>query len=199
MGAMLDQTFFAMTSSFRAILSVADSFGRLRSMMGHMWTSFALFKAINWLLRKLMSILRIYDNQNAQDEETLNTAFSNVLGNEGLNQSNPSKWPIAVFLGIIVSAPYIVYKLFAQNIEESLAGNADLDGNLVFRRVPATYSFSAKNEHEISFVAGEMLSIYPDEIQQRNGLVRTGWVLAKNNKGQKGVIPVNYLFENKSG
>ena len=41
---MLDNTFFAMTSSFRAILGVAENFGRLRTMFGHIWYSVNIFR-----------------------------------------------------------------------------------------------------------------------------------------------------------
>lgn len=50
--AMLDSTFFALTSSFRAILGVAANFGRLRSVFGQVWSTFALVRGITWLYRK---------------------------------------------------------------------------------------------------------------------------------------------------
>jgi peroxin-13 len=49
---MLDSTFFALTSSFRAILGVAANFGRLRSVFSQFWMSFALFRGLNWMFRK---------------------------------------------------------------------------------------------------------------------------------------------------
>lgn len=50
--AMLDSTFFALTSSFRAILGVAANFGRLRGVFAKFWSTFALVRAITWLYRK---------------------------------------------------------------------------------------------------------------------------------------------------
>lgn len=41
---MVDNTFFAMTSSFRAVLSVAENFGKLRTMFGHIWYSVNIFR-----------------------------------------------------------------------------------------------------------------------------------------------------------
>lgn len=41
---MVDNTFFAMTSSFRAVLSVAENFGRLRTLFGHIWYSVNIFR-----------------------------------------------------------------------------------------------------------------------------------------------------------
>lgn len=49
---MLDSTFFALTSSFRAILGVAANFGRLRSVFAQVWSTFALVRGITWLYRK---------------------------------------------------------------------------------------------------------------------------------------------------
>lgn len=50
--AMLDSTFFAITSSFRAILGVAANFGRLRGVFAQFWTTFALFRGLSWLYKK---------------------------------------------------------------------------------------------------------------------------------------------------
>lgn len=50
--SMLDSTFFALTSSFRAILGVAANFGRLRGVFSQFWHTFALFRGITWLYRK---------------------------------------------------------------------------------------------------------------------------------------------------
>ena len=49
---MLDSTFFAMTSSFRAVLGVAANFGRLRGVFSQLWSTFALIRSIQWLYRK---------------------------------------------------------------------------------------------------------------------------------------------------
>jgi len=50
--SMLDSTFFALTSSFRAILGVAANFGRLRSVFSQFWASFAIFRGLKWIYRK---------------------------------------------------------------------------------------------------------------------------------------------------
>lgn len=50
--AMLDSTFFALTSSFRAVLGVAANFGRLRGVFAQFWSTFALFRGMTWLYRK---------------------------------------------------------------------------------------------------------------------------------------------------
>lgn len=50
--AMLDSTFFALTSSFRAILGVAANVGQLRGVFAQFWSTFALIRGVNWLYRK---------------------------------------------------------------------------------------------------------------------------------------------------
>lgn len=55
--AMLDNTFFAMTSSFRAVLSVAENFGRLRSVFGHVWYTINIFRLFSWFYRKCLQLL----------------------------------------------------------------------------------------------------------------------------------------------
>lgn len=50
--AMLDSTFFAITSSFRAILGVAANFGRLRGVFAQFWSTFAILRGLSWLYKK---------------------------------------------------------------------------------------------------------------------------------------------------
>lgn len=50
--AMLDSTFFALTSSFRAILGVAANFGRLRGVFAQFWSTFAILRGITYLYKK---------------------------------------------------------------------------------------------------------------------------------------------------
>lgn len=50
--AMLDSTFFALTSSFRAILGVAANVGQLRGVFAQFWSTFALIRGVTWLYRK---------------------------------------------------------------------------------------------------------------------------------------------------
>lgn len=50
--SMLDSTFFALTSSFRAILGVAANFGRLRGVFAQFWSTFAILRGLSWIYRK---------------------------------------------------------------------------------------------------------------------------------------------------
>ena len=50
---MLESTFFAMTSSFRAIIGVAENVGRVKTMFGELLNAFALIRLVKWLYRKI--------------------------------------------------------------------------------------------------------------------------------------------------
>lgn len=57
---MLESTFFAMTSSFRAILGVAENMGKLRTMLRQLLSSFALIRFVKWLYYKVKYIIGNY-------------------------------------------------------------------------------------------------------------------------------------------
>lgn len=106
MAMMLDNTFFAMTSSFRAVLSVAENFGRLRTMFGHIWYSINIFRFLNWLYRKMLRLMGF-----KVASSTASAAWKEAAG--GVSPPPPggpagSSWPTLAFLGVLVSAPYII-------------------------------------------------------------------------------------------
>lgn len=107
MAMMLDNTFFAMTSSFRAILSVAENFGRLKNMFGHIWYSVNVFRFFNWLLRKIRQKLGF-----KVPPSTSSLAWKEAVhgGGAAASPAGGSSWPTLAFLGVLVSAPYIISK-----------------------------------------------------------------------------------------
>ena len=103
---MLDNTFFAMTSSFRAVLSVAENFGRLRSMFGHIWYSINIFRLFSWLYRKLMWLMG-----RKVPSTDVSIAWKQAANGAPPSAAAPgSSWPTLAFLGVLVSAPYIISK-----------------------------------------------------------------------------------------
>lgn len=106
---MMDSTFFAITSSFRAVLGIADNIGQLRSMFSQIWSSFALFRLISWIYRKVLSLFGIkvgLTGGNKAWEQAINGGVpESPSGPKGHN------WPIFLFLGIILSAPYLISKM----------------------------------------------------------------------------------------
>lgn len=127
---MLDNTFFAMTSSFRAVLSVADNFGRLRTMFGHIWYSVSLFRFFNWLYRKFMRLLGMKVPESAK-ATAWNEAANAVSGGVAPPAPGGSSWPTLAFFGIIIGAPYLISKLLPKYEGNSLKEtNARRENNL---------------------------------------------------------------------
>ena len=54
MTMLLESTYFALTNSFRAILNVAESIGKLRSILNQLFSTFALIRFLKWLYRKIV-------------------------------------------------------------------------------------------------------------------------------------------------
>lgn len=103
---MLDNTFFAMTSSFRAVLNVAENFGRLRSVFGQIWYSINLFRLFKWIYRKMMMFMgyKVPESTGKAWEEA-------AIGIQPDTPPGGSNWSTLAFLGILISAPYIIRKL----------------------------------------------------------------------------------------
>jgi peroxin-13 len=51
---MLESTFFAIHSSFRAVLGVAENFGRMRGMLAQVFSALTIFKAVRWAYHQLL-------------------------------------------------------------------------------------------------------------------------------------------------
>lgn len=115
---MLDSTYFALTSSFRAVLGVAANFSRLRGFFAQFFSTFAIFRSLVWLYRKILYALGLSNINPAT--VLMNEAFNQVqtevqVGSERFFGSAPksgSGWPILMFLAFIMSAPYLIMKLY---------------------------------------------------------------------------------------
>lgn len=112
---MLDNTFFAMTSSFRAVLSVAEHFGRLRSVFGHIWYTINVFRLFNWFYKKFLQLLGKRVPSGGSSSLAWKEAASGGAAaaatttvNQGANVG--SNFSTLAFLGLIISTPYLVSK-----------------------------------------------------------------------------------------
>lgn len=54
MTMLLESTYFALTNSFKAILSVAENVRKLHSTLGQLFSTFALIRFLKWLYRKIV-------------------------------------------------------------------------------------------------------------------------------------------------
>lgn len=184
---MFDSTFFAVTNTFRAVLGVAENFGQIRSLFGQLWSSFALFRFINYLYRKVVSLFGV---KFAQDlgGDAWNQAMSET--GELLPKSQTSSWPILMFLGMVVSAPYLIAKLLPPIIDNRNPSNWKSPG----RKVRVQYAFQGRSSEELTVQPGEQILIAPKAVQDSMQLAGSGWVFAvSKNQSNAGLVPINYL------
>lgn len=193
--AMLDSTFFALTSSFRAILGVAANFAHLRGVFAQFWTSFALFRWIIWLYKKILYLLNI--TKTDPTTENFKEAFKLAeTDRAGPTQNKVSSMPVLLFLGFIISAPYLLMKVFnGGNSTDQAAKNPSTWKNPV--EAVAMFNFDGTNPTELTIRKGQTVTIAPKSVQIENNLLNTGWVLATVDNATCGLIPVNYLQGSK--
>ncbi|XP_030381713.1 probable peroxisomal membrane protein PEX13 [Scaptodrosophila lebanonensis] len=195
--SMLDSTFFALTSSFRAILGVAANFERLRGVFAQFWSTLAIFRALNWIYRKISFWLRLSncDPSSKVFKKAFDDAFNKTKSQQ--MESNivktPSPWPVLAFLSFILTAPYFVIKLIGTvtNTAQEEARNPSRWTAPI--QTEAMYDFQSRTPSELSMRSGQAVQVAPREIQQTLGLLNTGWALATTNGQTSGIIPINYV------
>lgn len=190
---MLDSTYFALTSSFRAVLGVAANFGRLRGLFSQFWQSFALLRGLNWLYKKILYMLRISNID--PGSKVLTEAFAAAEGGIDIPSPKSSSSSIAVlaFLAFISIGPYLLMKLLGSvsktAIEESRNPKAWTNPiNAVVQ-----YDFIASTPMELTARAGQNIVVAPRNVQSIHKLLDSGWVLASIDGTTTGLIPVNYI------
>lgn len=195
--AMLDSTFFAITSSFRAILGVAANFGRLRGVFAQFWQTFAIFRGLTWLYKKILYYLRLsnVDPSVALMGEAFAAAQQGLGSGVGasLPKSGTTAWPILVFLGFIFTAPYLIMKLLGTVSQSALEESKNPRTWINPIKAQVKHNFQATNPQELSMRMGQTIYIAPREIQNTQHLLNTGWVLATVDNEMSGIIPLNYI------
>lgn len=123
---MLDSTFQAVYNSFRAVVGVADNFSRLKMQLGQVFSAFAVFRLIRYLYRKLLVLLRLKPSGYAEEAWTLATDTVEQLTAEAVTKdSKKASWPILVFFGIILGAPWLIWR-FISRMTDPTAGKHNI-------------------------------------------------------------------------
>ncbi|XP_012288490.1 peroxisomal membrane protein PEX13 [Orussus abietinus] len=185
---MLESTFFAMTSSFRAILSVAENVGRLRSMFGQFLSVFTLVRFVKWLYRRILYTLGLR-NEDLSDEALWRRTALQVLNGE---RTGPSSWPIFLFFSLIVAIPYLVHKLVNNVKQVSINANNPkewLECNEPVYSATVLYDFAPTSADELSIKAGQKIWLAPQSLQPKN---IPGWCKATDSSNV-GLVPSNHI------
>lgn len=204
---MLESSYMALASSFRAVLGVAEHFSRLRLQIGSIITGLAIFRRFRKYIYNMMVYIGILRGetideleerawQQSQNAEQL--ANENTLTPELISESSKSTWPIIAFFAVALGTPYVVYNVLKNVAKDhvKMESNRWSKGEGEHYVAIANFDFTGEGGHyngdryfkELSFKSGDKLFIAPKELQR----AAKGWLLASlNNK--IGLVPFNYL------
>ena len=189
--AMFESTYYAVYNSFRAVVGVADQFYRLKTHLSGIISALAIFRAIKYLFRKLLRLLRLTRDAESGDawsmaKQALSESEQFVKENYRKNQTN---WPLLMFLAVVIGGPYLLWKVLSSieslNKDDSLWMSGKIDHFIAV----SEHDFDAVNVDELSFRKGQRITIAPKEYQPK----LRGWLLASVDGKTPGIVPANYI------
>ncbi|GAB6028928.1 Peroxisomal membrane protein PAS20 [Chamberlinius hualienensis] len=189
---MLESTYGALYSSFRAVLGVAHHFGQMKTQMAQILSALAIIRSLRWLYRKILYMIGINKINPVNDDiwSTVTKTLNETELPDGDVRRKKSNWPIVVFLAVIFGGPWLLWKLLMSmyNTKEE-DSNKWMSGTAPHFVAVALFNFRGEQPNELSFAAKEVLRIAPKELQPK---VR-GWLLASLDGKTTGLIPANYV------
>jgi peroxin-13 len=182
---MLESTYFAVQSCFRALLGVAQHFTQLRNYMWGLLGALAVLRRLRYWLKRLLRWLHLR-NMAPPEELWEEASLESVTSSTG----SPTSWlwPLVKFLSVLFGVPWLLWRTlsFLLRNDDSSTGTRNWSSNegqpLVAR---ALHDFSAVNSDELSVSAGDELVLAPRQLQ-------TGWLLVGKNR-TSGLVPANYV------
>ena len=138
------------------------------------------FKIIKYLYAKFLYLFGL-----APNNPRLVESSSPNISESDIKQS--ARWPILLYLGLVCSAPFIIWKLLGPLVSQETAADW-VRGQGEHYQATALHSFTAEREGELSLQAGENIRLAPRHLQPK---VR-GWLLASS-LGTSGLVPANYI------
>ncbi|XP_023241844.1 peroxisomal membrane protein PEX13-like [Centruroides sculpturatus] len=187
---MLESTYHAVHSSFRAVLGVAEHFSRLRNHLTRILSTLAIIRTLQWCCRRILYLLGLI-KENPAAEQAWNNASKLPMSLDENDRKRPkASWPILMYFAVVFGAPWLIWKLL-----NSIARNPDSDSNHWATKNEdyylgiAQYNFHAEEPREISFQAGQELVLAPKNLQPKV----KGLLLASTDGKKVGLVPANYV------
>ncbi|XP_045120236.1 peroxisomal membrane protein PEX13-like isoform X2 [Portunus trituberculatus] len=188
---MLESTYHAVYSTFRAVLGVADHFNRMKSHFAQIFSALAIVRTLRWLYHRLLYLIGLR-SQDPSLESVWRNASSSLPGAQQITESDikasKSSWPIVMFLGVVFGGPYLIWRLLSSLVPTKSKAQGWIKGQEEHYAAVAQYPFQAKTRNELSFVSGQQLILAPKDQQPS----LQGWLLASNGKNI-GLVPANYI------
>uniref|UniRef100_A0A6G1SA22 Peroxisomal membrane protein PEX13 n=1 Tax=Aceria tosichella TaxID=561515 RepID=A0A6G1SA22_9ACAR len=185
---MLESTYMAVHSSFRAVMDVADHFIRLKDSLSGFMSVMAIFNTIKWFFRRILYMLNLVGEEQIWSDSLTRATEAIKRGQQSITEhgrSQTSSWPMLMFLGVAIGAPYMIYQI-QKPAPVSSKWLTQEDCHYV---AEALYDFETTHESELPLRAGQKVIIAPKEQQPKVA----DWLLATTDGKRAGLIPMNYV------
>lgn len=202
LSTMVESTYFAVYSSFRAVLAVALQLSSLRDHFTDITTKTTIFRALKRLMRQILHFLGLIQQDTVEEEAWSSAHLTNrgdnlnlPLNSDGIYNSplvsaqSKSSLPLLLFFAVIIGGPWLIWTIFSNmSSNKCKINNQWSTGEDEHYVATALYQFQSESPRELSFRPNQRIIIAPKELQPR---IR-GWLLASiDNK--TGLIPINYV------
>lgn len=188
---MLESTYHAVQTSFQAVLGVVSQFSKAKSHISQVLSTIAAFRAIKYLYAKFLYLFGLATN-NPRLSESVWQGAEKLAGSSSYTEQDikgsSTKWPVLVYLGLVVALPYLLWQLANSVIGDQEGEELWAQGRGDHFRAKVLYTFQPSNQEELAIREGDRILLAPKHRQPR---VR-GWLLGAK-EGQTGLVPANYL------
>lgn len=197
---MLESTYFAIHSSFRAVLGVAHHLSSLKDQLNQFTEQMPVVRIIISFIKKLLYYLGLISSNSLSDHENAwrQVSSGNIRLNSdgtfnpflsGKDVPNRSSLPILIFFGLVLGAPWMIWSLIRRyNRSLSHVNTKWLTGEDEHYIGKALYAFTTNAQGELPLTVGQKIIIAPKDVQPRIG----DWLLAAID-GKTGLVPANYV------
>lgn len=184
---MLESTYMAVHSSFRAVMDVADHFVRLKDSLSGIMSVVTIFNTIKWFFKRILYMFNMVSEDQIWSDSLTSATEAIERGQKSIFEHgrSQSSWPMLMFLGVAIGAPYMIYQI-QKPAAASSRWLTQEDSHYIGE---ALYDFNTNQESEIPLKAGQKVIIAPKEQQPRV----TDWLLATTDGRRTGLIPMNYV------
>jgi len=120
---MLESTYYAVHSSFRAVIGVADHFSRLRQHLAQILSTLAIIRTFKWIIRRLLYLIGIRRFNETEEKAWTHASNSNPIASHltpdgtfdtsELTSRGRSSWPIIIFFGVVLGTPWLIWRLLS--------------------------------------------------------------------------------------
>lgn len=179
---MLESTYSALIASVRSVFAVGEQLSRMKSQMGHLYAALAFTRIVRWLKDRFGWVLG--------RKATPDLIWTNVVEDADRPKSSPSQWPLLLYMGFLIGAPYLTWRLVKSTDSDQQDTQKWMNGEADHFVAKALFDFDSTRSDELSFQSGDQLKIAPTDLQTSGN---RGWLLATVDGAQSGLVPANRI------